>query len=103
MTQQHFALHPLDILEHADRYLVLVDVPGTPRESLDVEVINNELKISHLSEKSDQNDTKRQVLRSLRLGKEVDPESIEAKLDAGVLEIRLEKKKANPARSIEIH
>lgn len=97
------SLHPLDILEHADSYLVLVDVPGTPRESLDIEVIENELKISRVEPQTDESAPKRQVLRALQLGKEVDPESVQAKLDAGVLEIRLDKKKASPARNVIIH
>jgi HSP20 family protein len=99
----------VDIEEQDDAYLLEAELPGVKREDVNIEVVGNELAITgEIKEKERKGAMRRRTRRTgrfeyrVRLPNEVDASNIEARLDQGVLSIRVPKSERAERRKIEI-
>jgi HSP20 family protein len=99
----------VDIEELEDTYVVEAEVPGVKREDVNIEVSGNELTISGETKERERKGVTRRRMR--RVGKfefrvmlpsEVNPEGVEAKLNDGVLTVRIPKAAGAKRRRIEV-
>lgn len=88
----------VDIEEEDDAYLLEVEVPGVHRDDVNIELVGNELMVTgELKERERKGIVRRRTRRVGRfdyrvmLPSQVDAQKIEAKLDDGVLTIRVPK------------
>lgn len=101
----------VDISESDKAYVIKADVPGTEKEGLHVEFHDGVLTISASakseSEKESGEGGERVIHReryagrferSFRFGKEIDSDSVKAKLDDGVLTVTVSKRDPEVAR-----
>ena len=102
---------PVDVREDSDAYVVHVEVPGVPRENLDIAMHDGALLIRGRKESTSQSGDARfrrversygTFARALQLPRNVDPERISASLNDGVLEVRLPKREEIKPRRIAI-
>lgn len=98
-----------DIEETDDAYLVEIDLPGVRAEDIDVELRDNELRVSGEIKERERTGVLRR--RERRVGQfehvvglpgDVDPERVEANLSSGVLAVRIGKARRSQPRRIEI-
>lgn len=97
-----------DVFENEHELLLLLDVPGATKDGVEVELDKNQLRIearrpstsagTALSSESQGQD----YLRVFAVPSGIDGAKIEAKLDAGVLSVRLPKSEALKPRRIEV-
>lgn len=99
----------VDIRETADHVIVEADLPGFSKEQIDVSLENRVLTISAVREKIQKDGEHHlqerrinRVSRSFRLPGTVDENSVEAKLENGVLTLALSKKDEVKPRKIEV-
>lgn len=101
----------LDILENDGDYVVRADLPGLDDDDVNVEVKDGVLRITgeRKSEHEERKDGYTRIersygtfARSLTLPEGVDPESVKASFDKGVLEIHVPKPEAPKAHTVEI-
>src|SRR5258705_12926692 len=102
-------LAPADIEEADDAYVVELDLPGVKPGDVDIEVREDELRVSgEIKEKERRGILRRQMRRVgqfehvVALPGEVDPDKVEAKLSDGVLTVRLSKNQVRKPRHVEI-
>jgi HSP20 family protein len=102
---------PVDVYETADAIVLKAELPGVPREDVDIQVEQNVLTIKgeRRSEKEVAEEacyrTERlsgSFLRSFHLPRAVDPEKIKATMKDGVLEVRLAKAEEARPRKIAV-
>lgn len=102
---------PLDIEEKEDRYVIQASVPGFAPEDIKIEMEEDILTIRAEREgEEEQAEGKWRlherftgaVERKLRLGKQIDRDTIEAELEHGVLKLSLPKVEEIKPKSIEI-
>jgi HSP20 family protein len=98
-----------DLAETGDGYVVEAELPGVPRENINVEVVGNELSITGECKEPERKGTLRQHTRRMgqfeyrtMLPHDVDPGKIEAKLADGVLTVRVPKSEKAKPRKVEI-
>jgi len=101
----------VDVHEDSDAYVVHVEVPGVPRENLDIAMHDGALIIRGRKESVSASGEARfrrveraygTFARALQLPRNVDPEKISASLNDGVLEVRLPKHEEIKPRRIAI-
>ena len=101
----------VDLVEHDDEFVVTVDVPGFGKEEVDVRVTDHTLHVEAEHEESVENGDDRylrrerrheSMRRSIRLPEEVDTESVDARMNNGVLTVTVPKLEATEARTIEV-
>lgn len=99
----------VDLEEQDDAYVVEAEVPGIKREDVNIELVGNELAIAgEVKEKERDGILRRRTRRVGRfeyrvaLPNQVDPEKIDAKLQDGVLTVRVPKAERAQRRQIEI-
>ena len=101
----------VDIVETGDALLIQVDVPGMRVEDIDIELDSNVLTISGERAPAELAQGERRIVtgrsfgtfqRSFPLPRTVDPNGISARLDDGVLTVRLEKAAEAQSRKIEV-
>jgi HSP20 family protein len=99
----------VDLEEQDDAYVVEAEVPGIKRENVNIELVGNELAISgEIKEKERAGIVRRKTRRVGRfeyrvaLPNQVDPDKIDAKLEDGVLTVRVPKSERAQRRRIEI-
>jgi HSP20 family protein len=99
----------VDIEEQDEAYVLEVELPGVKREDIDVEQIGNELVISgEIKEQERKGVVRRKARRVGRfayrvmLPERVDQEQIQAKLNNGVLTVRVPKSQRAQRRHVEI-
>lgn len=85
----------VDIIERADDFVILADMPGIDPSTLEIGLEKNVLTLEASGETSAGDS-----YRAFRIGREVDRERIEATYERGVLRLTLPK--AAPARSLKI-
>ena len=100
---------PADVEETDDGYLVEIDLPGVAPEDLNLELNENQLRISgEIKEREHTGVLRRRGRRVgqfehvLALPGEIDRDHVEAKLADGVLSVRLRKSAGERPRRIEV-
>src|SRR4051812_37222375 len=102
---------PMDLVEADDHFLLKADLPGLSESDVSIEVRDNALTISgerkaeHEARERGWYRVERQTgrfSRSLTLPEGVDPDSINAHFDNGVLVVRIPKPEQRKPRKIEI-
>ena len=100
---------PVDIEEHDDAYVVEAELPGIDRKDVNIELVGNELTITGEIKERERNGVVRRRTRKVgrfdfrvALPEQVDPDGIEAKLDEGVLTVRIPKAQQAQRRQVEI-
>jgi HSP20 family protein len=100
---------PVDIEEQDDAYVVEADLPGVRREDVDIELVGNQLAISGEIKEKERTGVLRKHTRRVgrfeyrvSLPNQVDAEKIEAKLNDGVLQVRIPKMESAQRRRIEV-
>ncbi len=99
-----------DIYETEDFYSLKLEIPGVPKENLDILIENNELVISAKCTIEDKADEKckysefssMDYRRSFRIGNDIDRGKVEASMENGVLTLLLHKHETVKPRKIEI-
>jgi HSP20 family protein len=101
----------VDLVEHDDEFVVTVDVPGFDKDEVDVRVTDHTLHVGAEHDESvDESDERylrrerrhESMRRSIRLPEEVDTESVNARLNNGVLTATVPKLEVTEARTIEV-
>lgn len=100
---------PVDLEETDDAWVVEADLPGVKKGDVDIEVRDNELTIhGEVKERERTGILRRRTRRTgefdyrVTLPGEVDADNIDAKLDDGVLSVRVPKPERAKPRRIEI-
>ena len=100
---------PVDIEEHDDAYVVEAELPGIDRKDVNIELVGNELTITGEIKERERKGVLRRRTRKVgrfdfrvTLPEQVDPDGIEAKLDEGVLTVRIPKAQQAQRRQVEI-
>lgn len=106
-----FTTPPADLLESPEHFLLLIDLPGVPKEGLDIKVRNGQLSIVGTPEATITMGGRllygevrhRAFQRNFRLSQDVvDIDNATAHLKNGVLFMNLPKRKKTPARRIAV-
>ena len=101
----------MDLLETGDHFVLRADLPGVSEEDVSIELEDSTLTIAgeRKAEHEDRQEGYYRVeratgsfQRSLTLPKGVDPESVTAAFDRGVLEVRIPKPEERKPRRIHI-
>jgi HSP20 family protein len=99
----------VDIEEQDDAYVIQADLPGVKPEDVNIEVVGNELTIDgEIKEQERKGIVRRRTRRvgrfhyEVRLPEQVDSEKIEAKLNDGVLSLRIPKSERAQRRRIDV-
>jgi len=110
-TDTAFNVPNLDLVESENRYTLRADLPGIAEDNLEITFHEGVLSI-HGTRSEETVTEEANVLvserkfgdfqRRLKLPKDANPDRIEAKLDAGVLTISIEKREEVKARKIEL-
>lgn len=100
---------PVDIIENSEGYTLTADMPGVGKENVDITFENNELVIFGKVQDSETKGTPLysdfslgNYRRSFVIGEGVDPSSIKANFDNGVLTLSIPKSEKRKPRKIEI-
>lgn len=110
---QRLAPYAVDVREDPDHFYVEAELPGFRKEEVDITLENQTLTISaERKEERDQKDKKGDLLlherrynrfmRSFTLPPTVDEQSVNAKLQDGVLKIVLNKREETKPRKIQV-
>lgn len=100
-TTRNSSLLNTDIKDNKDHYELKVDVPGFEKEDIKVVLDNGYLAISASKEKDDKEDSGHYVrqervrssaVRKFYVGDNIKEEDVEAKLESGVLVVKVPKK-----------
>jgi HSP20 family protein len=99
----------VDIEEQDDAYVIEAELPGVKRQDVNIELIGNELLVTgEIKERERKGAIRRRIRRvgrfeySVRLPEQVDSDSVDAKLDEGVLTVRVPKAQQAKRRKIEV-
>ncbi len=102
----------VDLVEEEDRFVLRADLPGVGEQDVKVELeddvltVSGERKAEHEERKEGHYRIERssgRFSRSLTLPEGVDPESIQAQFDKGVLEVRIPKPEERKPRRVAIN
>ena len=103
---------PVDIFEDEHKLVLKLEIPGIRQEDLDVRLENNALSIkgerSFKSEGKEENFHRVErrygsFYRAFTVPTTVDPESIQADYDAGILRIELQKRAESKPKQIKVN
>jgi HSP20 family protein len=101
----------MDLVETEEHFVLRADLPGMSESDVNIEVedrvltVSGERKAEHETSKEGYHRVERafgSFSRSLSLPEGVDPESVEASFDRGVLEVRIPKPEQRKPRKISI-
>lgn len=104
-------LPPMDLLETAEHYVLRADLPGLSDDDIDIQLQDNVLTVT--GERNAEHEQQQEgyhrlerafgtFSRSLTLPDGVDPDAIQARVDRGVLEIRIPKPEQRKPRQVHI-
>jgi len=108
--QERWLLPRASVREAEDGKIVLrIEMPGVPKEGLDIQVESNELRITGKNQEK-RNEGEYLIrerrdgsyYRAYTLDDTIDPEKIEAKMESGVLTVTLQRKESEKPRSIAV-
>jgi HSP20 family protein len=103
---------PVDIYEDEHKLVLKLEIPGMRQEDLDVRMENNTLAIK--GERSFQSEGKEEnfhrverrygsFYRAFTVPNTIDPESVKAEYDAGILRLELQKKAESKPKQIKVN
>ncbi len=101
----------VDVFEDKDALVLRAELPGVKREDIDVSVDSNVLTLKGERKLEREEDGQRYhrvertygtFVRQFQLPSNVDPNAIDAKLDEGILTLRLHKKEELKPRKIDV-
>ena len=98
----------VDILEHADAYVILADMPGASDEDVDVRLDKGVLTLDARVAGRDESRLRYAEYRSggyhreFRISEDIDPDGVTAQMRNGVLELRLPKAAEKQPRRIAV-
>lgn len=102
----------IDLVEHDDKFVATVDLPGYERDDVEIKVSDHTLHVEAEREEAKEEEEAGRYLRrerrresaqrSIQLPDEVMTEEVTAKMRNGVLTISLPKSELDEAREIEI-
>lgn len=84
-----------DIIEHDDHYTITLELPGIEKKDINLEIEDNMLMV-------DVNTDIRKYFKRLPLPSEVEPKSIAASFNNGVLDVNINRSKSNPKKGKKI-
>jgi HSP20 family protein len=100
LASNHF-IPPVDITETDNDYTVEIDIPGMKAEDLTIEIIDNMLIVQGIKSVENRDNEAKGIIRTersygkfhrtLRFAHRINFEKVKAKIDNGVLKIKLEK------------
>jgi HSP20 family protein len=100
---------PVDIEETDSEYVIEAELPGVQDKDVSIEHAGNEISvIGEVKERAHKGVLRRQARRTgrfeyrVRLPEQVDPDKIDAKLEGGVLTVRVPKSQRAQRRRIEV-
>ena len=97
----------MDVEDHGDKYEMNIEMPGIPKEDINIEVTPNTIEISAEHEETDEGKGKNYLrrersstsfYRSLDLPEELKTDNVDAELEDGVLKISLPKLEPKPKK-----
>ena len=102
----------MDLVEEGDHYVLRADLPGVSEDDVKVELEDSVLTIS--GERTSEHEQRKEgyyrverasgaFSRSLALPEGIDPDSIQARFEKGVLEVRVPKPEERKPRRVEIN
>jgi HSP20 family protein len=102
----------MDLVEEGDHYVLRADLPGVNEDDVKVELEDDVLTIS--GERKSEHEERKEgyyrverasgaFSRSLTLPEGIDPDSIQARFEKGVLEVRVPKPEERKPRRVEIN
>ena len=102
---------PMDLVETEDDFVLRVDLPGLSQDDVNIELDDKVLTVS--GERTAEHEERKEGFyrverasghfkRSLTLPEGVDPESVRARFDRGVLEVRIPKPEERKPRKVAI-
>jgi HSP20 family protein len=104
--------HPkMEMAESSDAYYIQLDLPGVTKEALEVNTVGDELRLSGRRARPGYPDgavvqrterTYGRFQRTFRIPGDADPDGIRARLEGGILEIRLPRKGGGAGRKVSI-
>jgi HSP20 family protein len=99
----------VDIEEQDDAYVVEAEIPGAKRDDVDIELVGNELVVSGEVKERERKGILRRSTRRVGafeyrvvLPENIDRDAIDAKLDDGVLAVRIPKAEQAQRRRIDV-
>lgn len=101
----------VNLSENSESYILRAEIPGMQAEELDIKATAKSVSISgerHITQEEKNGNYHRQerkggrFSRTLALSSEIDPDKVEAKLENGVLTLRLPKTEASKTKQIPI-
>ncbi len=106
-----FYVPPTDIFETGDALKIVMEVPGVPKDAVDVRIENDVLSVEGRIEATNYNGLEPlyteypigHFARSFSLPGQVDQQNIIAQLEDGVLTLTLNKRPESKPRRIAIH
>lgn len=102
---------PMDLVEEGGEYVLRADLPGLGEDDVKIELEDDVLTISgeRKSEHSEEHEGYRRIerasgsfSRSLTLPEGIDPDSVKADFEQGVLEVRVPKPEQRKPRRVQI-
>lgn len=101
---------PVDVHVDEESYLITADVPGLSADDIRIEILDDVVTLRaeiELEENGDGNYLLRELnhgtfFRSLRMPEPLDSESVEAKLENGVLTVRIPKAEEARPKAIKV-
>lgn len=100
---------PVDIEEQDDAYVIEAEVPGVKKDDVNIELVSNELMVTgEIKEREREGILRKRTRRigrfeyRVRLPEQVDPDNVEAKLNDGVLLVRVPKHEQAERRRIQV-
>ncbi len=107
--QERVIIPPVDIFETENEYMVRADMPGVKKENIEITFNDRRLEISgHVGEENDKGSaTGREFdllnyYRSFNVGNDIDAGAISAKVENGVLSLKLPKREEVRPRKITV-
>ena len=100
---------PVDIFENEDKYMIMLDMPGTTKENIEITTEGDTLTVTGKVGAVDEN--WKAILKEFKMGdykrdftigNKVNVEKINAKYENGVLSIELDKSEQAKPRKIEV-
>lgn len=109
MTEKYL-IPAVDIYETEDKYIILADMPGATKDSIEVstedEILVFSAKVSEVDKEWKPLDTEFKLYdykREIRIGNKIDSDKIEAKYENGVLTLELGKSEQIKPRKIAVN